>query len=140
MFPITADDMLRDVTGDEIEMDAVATLVRETLLTNDPCLELIAGTYSAWTGAFLISATGERVRQVVRRIVEALDDLTDALEAHLVACTRSTGEADPAVQAAYTALREAASRYDDLLFTLLDEVTPWTLDGEASGSQNSWAS
>jgi hypothetical protein len=27
----TADDMLRDVTGDEIEMDAVATLVRETL-------------------------------------------------------------------------------------------------------------
>jgi hypothetical protein len=27
----TADDMLRDVTGDEIEMDAVGTLVRETL-------------------------------------------------------------------------------------------------------------
>jgi hypothetical protein len=27
----TADDMLREVTGDEIEMDAVATLVRETL-------------------------------------------------------------------------------------------------------------
>lgn len=59
------------------------------------------------------------------RLTAALDDLTDALEAHLVACTRSTGEADPAVQAAYTALRTAASRYDDLLFTLLDEVTPW---------------
>ena len=59
------------------------------------------------------------------RLTAALDDLTDALEAHLVACTRSSGEADPAVQAAYTALRTAASRYDDLLFTLLDEVTPW---------------
>ena len=59
------------------------------------------------------------------RLTAALDDLTDALEAHLVACTRRTGEADPAVQAAYTALREAASRYDDVLFTLLDEVTPW---------------
>ena len=59
------------------------------------------------------------------RLTAALDDLTDALEAHLAACTRRTGEADPAVQAAYTALRTAASRYDDLLFTLLDEVTPW---------------
>jgi hypothetical protein len=59
------------------------------------------------------------------QLTAALDDLTDALEAHLVACTRSTGEADPAVQAAYTALRTAASHYDDLLFTLLDEVTPW---------------
>jgi hypothetical protein len=59
------------------------------------------------------------------QLTAALDDLTDALEAHLVACTRSTGEVDPAVQAAYTALRTAASRYDDLLFTLLDEVTPW---------------
>jgi hypothetical protein len=59
------------------------------------------------------------------QLTAALDDLTDALEAHLVACTRSTGEVDPAVQAAYTALRTAASHYDDLLFTLLDEVTPW---------------
>jgi hypothetical protein len=59
------------------------------------------------------------------QLTAALDDLTDALEAHLAACLRSAGEADPAVQAAYIALRTAASRYDDLLFTLLDEVTPW---------------
>src|SRR5262249_42875719 len=32
----------------------------------DPCLELIAGTYSAWTGAFIVSATGERVAIVGR--------------------------------------------------------------------------
>ena len=59
------------------------------------------------------------------RLNDTLDDLTDALEAHLAACIDSTGEADVAVQGAYSALREAASRYDDLLFTLLDEVTPW---------------
>jgi hypothetical protein len=59
------------------------------------------------------------------RLNDALDELTDALEAHLAACFESTGEADAAVQEAYTALREAASRYDDLLFTVLDEVTPW---------------
>jgi Xaa-Pro aminopeptidase len=50
----------------EHEVDLWVTLVRETLLTNDPCLELIAGTYSAWTGAFLISATGERTAIVGR--------------------------------------------------------------------------
>jgi hypothetical protein len=59
------------------------------------------------------------------RLTAALDELTDALEAHLAACLQSAGEADPAVQAAYTTVRTAASRYDDLLFTVLDEVTPW---------------
>jgi hypothetical protein len=59
------------------------------------------------------------------RLNDALDELTEALEAHLAACFESTGEADAAVQEAYTALRDAASRYDDLLFTVLDEVTPW---------------
>jgi Xaa-Pro aminopeptidase len=50
----------------EQDVDLWLTLVRETLLTNDPCLELIAGTYSAWTGAFLISATGEKTAIVGR--------------------------------------------------------------------------
>src|SRR5262245_46844492 len=36
------------------------------MLTKDPCLDLIAGTYSAWTGAFIVSATGERVAIVGR--------------------------------------------------------------------------
>ncbi|HEU0042617.1 MAG TPA: hypothetical protein VFQ15_09720 [Jiangellaceae bacterium] len=55
----------------------------------------------------------------------ALDTLTDALEAHLDACLVRSGDADPNVQAAYTALRQAAERYDDLLFDLREEVTPW---------------
>lgn len=59
------------------------------------------------------------------RLHAALDELTDALEAHLAAVLRRAGEADPAVQAAYTVLRDAAARYDDLLFELTDEVTPW---------------
>ncbi len=55
----------------------------------------------------------------------ALDNLTDALENHMEACLARSGEADVAVQAAYTALRHAAAQYDDLLFELRDEVTPW---------------
>lgn len=50
----------------ERDVDLWLTFVRETSLTNDPCLELIAGTYSAWTGAFIVSTTGERVAIVGR--------------------------------------------------------------------------
>ena len=50
----------------EQDVDLWLTLVRETSLTHDPCLDLIAGAYSAWTGAFLISASGERVAIVGR--------------------------------------------------------------------------
>src|SRR6478735_6866153 len=45
----------------EQDVDLWLTYVRETMLTSDPCLDLIAGTYSAWTGAFMVSATGERI-------------------------------------------------------------------------------
>ena len=50
----------------EQDVDLWLTFVRETSLTNDPCLDLIAGTYSAWTGAFMVSATGVRVAIVGR--------------------------------------------------------------------------
>jgi Xaa-Pro aminopeptidase len=50
----------------EQDVDLWLTFVRETLLTSDPCLDLIAGTYSAWTGAFIVSASGERVAIVGR--------------------------------------------------------------------------
>lgn len=64
------------------------------------------------------------------RLQAALDDLTDALEAHLNACLARTGESDPVVQAAYNALRIAADRYDDLLYDATDEVTPWEFPEE----------
>ncbi len=50
----------------EQDIDLWLTFVRETMLTSDPCLDLIAGVYSAWTGAFVVSATGERVAIVGR--------------------------------------------------------------------------
>lgn len=50
----------------EQSIDLWVTLVRETMLTSDPCLDLIAGSYSAWTGAFLVSAGGERTAIVGR--------------------------------------------------------------------------
>ncbi len=59
----------------EQEIDLWLTLVRETLLTNDPCLELIAGTYSAWTGAFLVSATGEKTAIVGRYDVPSVEEI-----------------------------------------------------------------
>lgn len=57
----------------EQDVDLWLTLVRETSLTNDPCLDLIAGTYSAWTGAFAIAATGERVAIVGRFDVPSVE-------------------------------------------------------------------
>jgi Xaa-Pro aminopeptidase len=47
-------------------VDLWLTLARETLLTKDPCLDLIAGTYCAWQSAFLVAASGERVAIVGR--------------------------------------------------------------------------
>jgi Xaa-Pro aminopeptidase len=50
----------------EQDVDLWLTLVRETLLTKDPCLDLIAGTYCAWQSAFLVAASGERIAIVGR--------------------------------------------------------------------------
>ena len=62
----------------------------------------------------------------------ALDRLIAALEAHLQAVSRRTGEADPAVVDAYQTLADAFESYDDALYSAYDEVTPFVLydDGE----------
>jgi Xaa-Pro aminopeptidase len=59
----------------EQDTDLWLTLVRETLLTSDPCLDLIAGVYSAWQGAFLVSASGERVAIVGRYDAPSVEEL-----------------------------------------------------------------
>ncbi len=62
-------------------VDLWLTLVRETSLTRDPCLDLLGGTYCAWQGAFLVSRTGERIAIVGRfdapavRALDAWDDV-----------------------------------------------------------------
>jgi Xaa-Pro aminopeptidase len=59
----------------EQDVDLWLTFVRETLLTTDPCLNLVAGVYSAWQGAFLISASRERVAIVGRFDVPSVEQI-----------------------------------------------------------------
>ena len=59
----------------EQDVDLWLTLTRETLLTKDPCLDLIAGTYCAWHSAFLVAAGGERIAIVGRFDAPNLRDL-----------------------------------------------------------------
>ena len=59
----------------EQDVDLWLTFVRETLLTSDPCLDLVAGTYCAWQGAFLVSRTGERIAIVGRFDAPSVEQL-----------------------------------------------------------------
>jgi hypothetical protein len=61
----------------------------------------------------------------------ALERLVAALEAHLQAASRRTGEADPAVVAAYQTLADAFETYDEALYAAYDEVTPFVLYEDA---------
>jgi Xaa-Pro aminopeptidase len=60
---------------EEHGVDLWLTLVRETLLTRDPCLDLVAGTYCAWQSAFLLSRSGERVAIVGRHDASSVEQL-----------------------------------------------------------------
>jgi len=61
----------------------------------------------------------------------ALDRLVAALEAHLQAASRRTGEVDPAVASAFQILADAFTSYDEALYAAYDEVTPFVLYDEA---------
>jgi hypothetical protein len=66
----------------------------------------------------------------------ALERLVAALEAHLQAASRRTGEADPAVVAAYQTLADAFETYDEALYAAYDEVTPFVLYEEAEEDED----
>jgi len=68
----------------------------------------------------------------------ALDRLVAALEAHLQAASRRTGEADPAVVSAYQTLADAFETYDEALYAAYDEVTPFVLyeDADDEGEED----
>jgi hypothetical protein len=55
----------------------------------------------------------------------AVEVLKAALDAHLAAVEARSGENDPQVQAAYDALASAGEAYDDALFSVYEEVTPF---------------
>jgi hypothetical protein len=62
----------------------------------------------------------------VRAAVEAVKV---ALDRHLAAVERRSGEDDPAVHDAFNHLAAAAEVYDELLYTVHDEVTPFEIPG-----------
>jgi hypothetical protein len=56
----------------------------------------------------------------------AAEALKEAVDRHLQAVENRAGEQDEQVQDAYAALHAAAELYDDLLFEVHDEVTPFS--------------
>lgn len=82
----------------EQDLDLWLTFVRETSLTRDPALDLVAGLDLTWHSAFLVSRTGERLAIVGRFDAENLQ----ALEAYT--------QVIPYDQSLRPALREAIER------------------------------
>lgn len=71
------------------------------------------------------TATAAEVRQ-------AAETLKAAIDAHLRAVEARVDELDPAVLEAFDALAAAAEAYDELLYAVHDEVTPFEVMGEAA--------
>ncbi|MEU8586312.1 hypothetical protein AB0C59_04790 [Streptomyces sp. NPDC048664] len=59
----------------------------------------------------------------------AAEAVKTALDRHLAAVERRTGEDDPAVHEAFNELAAAAEEYDELLYDRYDEVTPFEIPG-----------
>ncbi|MFB7866497.1 hypothetical protein [Streptomyces sp. NPDC056069] len=59
----------------------------------------------------------------------AAEAVKAALDRHLAAVERRTGDDDPAVYEAFNALAAAAEAYDEVLYDRYDEVTPFEIPG-----------
>ncbi|WP_335941204.1 hypothetical protein [Streptomyces sp. PTD5-9] len=59
----------------------------------------------------------------------AAEAIKTALDRHLTAVERRTGDDDPAVYDAFNDLAAAAESYDELLYARYDEVTPFEIPG-----------
>jgi hypothetical protein len=59
----------------------------------------------------------------------AAEAIKAALDRHLAAVERRSGEDDPAVYEAFNDLAAAAEEYDELLYDRYDEVTPFEIPG-----------
>ncbi|PAU50043.1 hypothetical protein [Streptomyces albireticuli] len=60
----------------------------------------------------------------------AAEAVKAALDRHLAAVERRSGEDDPAVYAAFNELAATAEAYDELLYDVYDEVTPFEIPGD----------
>ncbi|MFD5426350.1 hypothetical protein [Streptomyces sp. NPDC127084] len=65
----------------------------------------------------------------VAEVRAAAEAVKAALDRHLEAVERRTGEDDPAVYDAFNALAAAAEAYDERLYDRYDEVTPFEIPG-----------
>ncbi|MGW5640807.1 hypothetical protein [Streptomyces sp. NPDC003832] len=63
----------------------------------------------------------------------AAEAVKTALDRHLAAVERRSGEDDPAVYDAFNLLATAAEAYDELLYDRYDEVTPFEIPGTDDG-------
>jgi hypothetical protein len=62
----------------------------------------------------------------------AAEAVKSALDRHLAAVERRSGDDDPAVYEAFNQLAAAAEAYDELLYDRYDEVTPFEIPGDDS--------
>ncbi|MGP3949001.1 hypothetical protein [Streptomyces sp. 7N604] len=62
----------------------------------------------------------------------AAEAVKAALDRHLDAVERRSGEDDPAVYTAFNELAAAAEAYDELLYEVYDEVTPFEIPGDGT--------
>jgi hypothetical protein len=65
---------------------------------------------------------------------EAAEALKAAIDRHLAAVEARVDELDPAVLEAFDALAAAAEEYDELLYTVHDEVTPFEVPAEPAAA------
>jgi hypothetical protein len=69
----------------------------------------------------------EQAPSTTAEVRAAAEALKDAIDRHLDAVEQRSGEADPAVFAAFDALAAAADAYDEVLYDVHDEVTPFEI-------------
>lgn len=71
----------------------------------------------------------DAVQPTAAEVRAAAEAIKAALDRHLAAVERRSGEDDPAVYEAFNELAAAAEEYDELLYDRYDEVTPFEIPG-----------
>ncbi len=71
----------------------------------------------------------DAAQPTVAEVRAAAEAVKTALDRHLTAVERRSGEDDPAVYEAFNELAAAAEEYDELLYECYDEVTPFEIPG-----------
>lgn len=106
---------------EEQNTDPWLTFVRETTLTSDPCLDLVAGLGMTWHSAFIVSRSDERVAIVGR------------FDAENVRAIGGYTQVVPYDQSLRPALREAVARFNPRSIALNFSESDPAADGLTHG-------